>query len=69
MSENKMNQKEFIQLCKDWNTTPPTQKQIDYAKENDISVSCNMGNWYPNKNEFHYWKITHSSEDKGYCSY
>lgn len=74
---NPMTPREFLQVAKDFKACSfsglPTLKQLTEAVKNPpeekyFSYSCSLGNYYPKTQCFHWWNITPSSEDKGYCS-
>jgi hypothetical protein len=61
---------EFLEECRIWDVSPPKAKEIEDALKNETSVcAAIVGVYYPSKEELYDWKITPSSEDKGYSSY
>jgi hypothetical protein len=54
---------ELKKLCALWKVTPPSDKQLETEESIPIEI---LGIYYTKEQKLYEWRITPSSEDKGY---
>ncbi len=65
----KVTKAQLLEQCKLWRISTPSDREIADAKKKDSYVAIEiLGLYYPKRGELWPWRITPSSEDKGYCS-